>query len=456
MKRVFAAAALFCLSLFPSAAYACSCGTGDPPAEFNRAKVIFIGRMLGGTEKLPVRGQDEQAYAPEAGQVRFAVEEVFKGEAAGRVTVDVTSMAGTSCGPYGLKRGETYVVYAYAYENEPGLHTGVCTRTKPAGSPYAKEDLDFLRNLPPPGVGGNLRGSIWADLKADRTTPLADVKVNVTGPGRQTVVVFTDEDGKFELRQLKPGGYRVEPELPLHYTTEDRTAEVVIQDRGTADVGFEAYIDGSVSGRVVDREGRGFNSIFLIMEGDGKRTYGHPTGEGGGFEAAGVPPGEYLLFFELQSADSEKRKNYYYPGTFRRAEATTLRVKLGEKVEGLEFRLPEGFNVGTVEGQVVWKDGEPAAGVEVLLLCPRSASPEGFVVEYSPTRTLTDVQGRFRLEGFKGETYWLEARSPREGDDTNGAPADMHSPPRKLTLGAGQKEVRLTLSESGRAGGCGK
>jgi hypothetical protein len=455
MKRVFVATTLFCFFLIPSAAYACSCATGDPPFEFNRAKAVFIGRMLGGTEKLTEKDRSGKPYTIEAGQVRFAVEEVFKGEAAGQLTVGVASMEGTSCGPYGLRRGETYVVYAYAYENQVGLYTGVCTRTMPAGSQYAKEDLDFLRNLPPPGVGGNRRGRIWADLRAGGATPLADVEVNVIGPEGQTVTAFTDKDGEFELRQLKPGKYKVEPEFPLHYTTGRKSAEVIVEDRGTAGVGFEAYIEGAVSGRVVDREGRGYNSIFLHLEGEGKRVYGHSTGAEGGFRAEGVPPGEYVLYVELQGADYKKNRNYYFPGTFQREEATRLKVGLGEKVEGVEFRLPEEFKVNALEGQVVWKDGKPAAGVEVMLLCPQSARPEGFAVEFSPPTALTDEEGRFRLEGFAGETYWLEARGSKEGD-RKGEYVAMHSTPLKLSLGAGTKEVRLVLSESGFSGGCGK
>jgi hypothetical protein len=455
MKAMFVVVAFFFLLLLPSGVFACSCATGAPPFEFNRAKAVFIGRMLGGTEKLSVKGQDGKPHTIEAGQVRFAVEEVFKGDVAGQVTLGVASMDGTSCGPYGLTRGETYVVYAYAYDNVAGLHTGVCTRTMPAKSQYAKADLDFLRNLPPPGVGGNIRGRIWADLRAGGATPLADVKVNVVGPDGQALTAFTDKDGVFEVRQLKPGKYRVEPEFPLHYTTGDESEEVVVEDRGTAAVGFEAYVEGEVSGRMIDAEGRGFNSVFLHLEGGGKRVYGHSTREDGGFLVEGVPPGEYLLFVEMQGADYKQNKNYYYPGTFRKEEATTVRVGLGEKVEGLEFRLPEGLKVVAVEGQIVWKDGRPAAEVEVMLLCPQGAGPDGLAVEFSPPTTRTDQQGRFRLEGFTAQTYWLEARGSAEGDK-KGEHVEMHSRPRKLSPSAETKDLKLVLSEKGSHGGCEK
>src|SRR5262245_44592224 len=132
-----------CLFLFPATILACSCVNEDPAYAFNDAKVVFIGRMLGGTQKLSIKDRTGKMSTIEAGQVRFSVEELFKGTNAEELTIEIDSNEGTSCGPYGLKRGERYVVYAYAANaNEKHLSTGVCTRTNITASEYAKEDLD--------------------------------------------------------------------------------------------------------------------------------------------------------------------------------------------------------------------------------------------------------------------------------------------------------------------------
>ncbi len=89
MKRIFIATAALCFFLIPSTAYACSCATGEPPFEFNRARAVFIGRMLGGTEKISLKDQNGKSYRIEAGEVRFAVEEVFKGDIANRITIEI-------------------------------------------------------------------------------------------------------------------------------------------------------------------------------------------------------------------------------------------------------------------------------------------------------------------------------------------------------------------------------
>jgi hypothetical protein len=447
-------AALLCVFSVPVTVFGCSCIEQPPGLAFNNARVVFIGRMLGGTQKLSVKDGSGKPYAIEAGEIRFSVDEIFKGPQADRITVHVDSHEGTSCGPYGLTRGERYIVYAYTGDDDKILYTGVCTRTTEASGEYAKEDLDFLRNLPPPGVGGELDGRIWADTKSagGSASPLSDVRVKITGPEDQVITSFTDKNGEFKFKQLKPGKYKVEPEFPPNYTSEHPSGEAMVSDRGTASVGFEAYIDGRITGRIVDKDGNGFNHIFLELSGSGKRMYGYSTGADGVFEFKGAPPGEYVMYVELQGRNYSDRKPYYFPGTFEREKASHVRLGLAERLDGLEFRLPEEYRVRTIEGDVVWPDGTPAANVAVMLICPRSTKPGGLVVEFGPTNTATDEQGHFRLEGLKGETYLLEARGQKPGlKETE--PIQMHSPARKLSPEGDLKNVKLKLSVPGGFGG---
>jgi hypothetical protein len=458
MNRLPLLLAFMFASLAHSAVYACSCGTGAPPEEFNQAKAIFIGKVLGGTESWEEKAQDGIPHQFDAGNVRVVVEEVFKGGLSGEVIVSVASMKGTSCGDYGLERHVSYIIYAYGGKDGNGLYDGPCTRTTPANGKYAKEDLDFLRNLPPPGTGGDLQGSIWADLKAGGATPLPNVKVNIRAGDNLVSAVRTDSKGFFEVKKLQPGSYNVEPEFPENYMTERKSVEVTIEDRGAATVGFEVYLNGTVLGNIVDQEGRGFNTAFLhLVERDvekGKSIYGHSTGENGSFLVSGVPPGEYVLYLELQGKSYKDNKRFYYPGAYEAVAATSIKVELGGKVEGLKFFLPEEFKVRTIQGQVVWEDGKPAANVEVMLLCPQSASENGFAIEFSPTRTRTDEEGMFELEGFTGEVYWIEARGVKTGAAAENS-VEAHSAPKKLALVENLKDLRLSLSEKGYSGGCG-
>ena len=451
MKRFFLIG-VFCLFSIPSTALGCVCGTPEPAEAFNNARMVFIGRMLGGTEKITLNDRVGKPYVIEAGQVRFAVEEVFKGSQVPEITLQINSNKDTSC-TYGLKRGETYVVYAHFDEKENTLFTFVCSRTKIARSEYAKADLNFLMNLPPAGSGGNLRGLIYADSKGTGDKPLSDVRVQISSAEGQVITAFTDQKGRFVVRQLKPGKYKVEPNFPPNYSSAEKFLEVIVDDRGTANATFVASIDGKVTGRAIDEEGNTFNSVDVEIEGDGKTVSGFSTGKDGQFEIDGVPPGQYVLYIDMRNADRTKTKPYYYPGTFRREKASVIRVGLGEKVEGLEFVLPNGSVVRTIEGQVTWKDGTPAAEVDVLLLCQQSSTPDGLGLDFS-TRSLTDEQGRFRLQAFKGETYLLEARGRQVAKDEL---IEMHSSLR-ISAGESVKDVKLMLTNNGHfsRGDCGK
>jgi hypothetical protein len=214
-------AALFLLTI-PSAVYGCSCAYSTPAMAFNNSKAVFIGKMTGGTEKNTLQDRDASAYEIESGEVTFDVEEAFKGKPVQTVTIRIASMKGTSCGTYGLRRGETYVVYAQAYKPDT-LSTGVCTRTGTVSQ--AKEDLDFLRSLPPGGSGGTITGRVWLDTKAitgGAARPLAGVSVRITGPMQKAVTVVTDKEGKFEANGLPEGKYTVTPKFPAIITVTMR------------------------------------------------------------------------------------------------------------------------------------------------------------------------------------------------------------------------------------------
>jgi hypothetical protein len=60
-----------------------------------------------------------------------------------------------------------------------------------------------------------------------------------------------------------------------------------------------------------------------------------------------------------------------------------------------------------VEGQVVWSDGNPAAGVSIYL----SLTEDGEMSEFSSLRA--DAQGRFKLKVYEGLQYQVSAYPER-------------------------------------------
>ena len=447
--------ALVFLSLAGVDALACSCAYSSPCGEFGRAKVIFAGRMIEGSEKLGnYKNKDGQEVSYEAGQVRFAVDEVFKGDKVSEITLSVSSNKDTSC-EYSMTRGEKYLVYAYEHNGK--LYTGVCTRTKLVSEERVKEDFDFLRNPPAPGSGGTLGGSIWSSEGGVGAKAMIGLTVVVTGEDKQRHETVTDKKGEFKLVGLKPGKYKVEPIWPEHYADYYPNEEVEVIDQSCATVGFEAKIDGRISGRIFDVKSRPA-AVFLYLEPvEPETAFDRDLGlsdEEGNFEIKGIPPGRYLLYFKLETRSGKNEKSYFYPGTWDRNKATIIDLPIGQKLSGYEFQTPPEFVVQTLEGRATWADGSPAAGVEVLFLCPESGRLGGQVLEFGAVTTKTDEEGRFKIQGFKGNIYWLEARGRKpdaRGEDT----VEYHSQTRRIILRKDLTGVNVSLSLPGFFGkGC--
>ena len=114
-------------------AVACSCAPPESPsAERKRAAAVFSGRVI------EVRGRKGAGRTPGRVEAVFEVGRAWKGVAGKQVSV-YTPSDSAACG-YGFEAGRSYLVYAYGEEG--GLTTGLCSRTKRLEE--AGADLDEL------------------------------------------------------------------------------------------------------------------------------------------------------------------------------------------------------------------------------------------------------------------------------------------------------------------------
>jgi len=361
--------------------------------------------MLGGTEKYREYAKEGVTVSLESGQVRFAVEESFKGVTATEITVFVMNMKGTSCeGMAALARGGTYLVYA-GYLESVGLAIGPCSATKPVDS--AKTDLGFLRSLQQPGSGGRLYGRVAVETGTREPTPLPDVTVIVEDEAHKRIELKTDPDGNFEANGLKPGKYLVNPLLPENYVFRDSHQEkrvVHVSDRGCARAPFWVNVNGRVAGRLSDSSGRPAPA-YLILESvdEPQRIFLSHTDDEGVYELQGVPAGKYLLRVDMKKDDKEI--GYYHPGTIDRSKATVMSISMGQKLDEQNFHLPSALQVVVVQGTVTYSDGRGAGNVEVRLIPDYGSKSAALQVDDSYSDTETDGLGRFTLHGYKGLTY---------------------------------------------------
>lgn len=197
--------------LLPAAAArvaACSCGGLPSPAEAHaEADAVFVGSVVRATP-----GDAEQA-AYSAQTVAARVDEAFKGA---RVGAEITfRQPSHNCAPK-FGAGRRYLFYASHDAKTKTWEVYGCNRGPDLGG--SADDLLYLRALPLSARRNRVSGTLkhYEDGPEREFTLVERVvgaKVRIKGK-HKTYEVTTNADGVYELYDLPPGTYTIEPELP--------------------------------------------------------------------------------------------------------------------------------------------------------------------------------------------------------------------------------------------------
>lgn len=439
--------------------YACSCVPEAPVCEsFGGSSAVFVGRVVGAAEQKVEKNQDGTETTYDVGEIYFQVEEAFSGvKGKNKVTI-YSGTGGADCG-YWFLRDEQYLVYANEYEGK--FYTSICSRTRQLEN--ATEDLIFLRQLPREGIGARIYGVVATqgeerDSKGEwKVDGLAGITILIKNSRGERTELATDSDGRYEVTGFKPGEYEVQARLPdYYYRDEDSIHKLKVHDRGCARADFAAIPDGRITGRLLDSGGKPVKEAkvvlispkaqgFVTMNSEIGREYIRAEDQGR-FEFSQIPPGEYLLGVNITSSPDaeEPYPPTYYPGVTNRAQATVIKVSLGQKLNNFVLKLPPKLIERAVQGVVLWPDGTPAAGAEVYLA--DSLHP-GWIATGT---TRTDALGRFTIKGFEGITYFVLANAvkfPNTAEHKDRL--SMHAEPPSITLSNDIFGLKLVLSSEG-------
>ncbi len=436
---------LFILIAGAAEIFACSCAPSAPCQSFGRADVVFVGKVVGSRIQRTEKEYKDFLSEPkevtyDVGEIYFEVIEGFKGTEKGARMPINSSTGGGDCGQWFL-RGETYVVFAtkegsntssgisnltyggnaeIERKSDPErLWTNICSGNRHIGS--SDEALQYLRNLPKPGDGGLVVGTIFESIKdysEERLTgkPMSGARIRAKSSSQDGKEFFgtSDEKGRFSV-SVPEGKYIVQPVLDkaLRYEHDysDEASETKIIDRGCEVKTFWVTNDSLISGKVVDSTGKEVNRISielipLAKNRDDQNFYRESdyVSEDGEFEFKGIPPGKYYISLNYADRpdDDSPYPTVFYPSVADRAKAEIFEVKLGTKIKDLVFKMPGKLSKRTLTGSVVWKNGKPAAGAEVQLV---DTEFDRDVFFKAP---ITDSKGKFKMEWFIGRKYKIK------------------------------------------------
>jgi len=273
-------------------------------------------------------------------------------------------------------------------------------------------------------------------VKATTGEPLKKVWISLrrTENPEYPFTTTTGRDGKFLLRDVTPGRYRLWARktgyVSLEYEQKTLRSPGSILSLAPGqhmkDISLRLLEGAVIAGRVNDEDGEPVAGVYVSVlhhgywEGERRLTPagGALTNDRGEYRAFGLAPGEYYLSAVIRGGwgatpsvgPNEGYAPVFYPGTTDPGSATPISVRPGE-----EFRADLTFTpvpAVRVRGQIVKPDGELGRGVMVGLV-PRDQSE--FYGADSTMASSRESDGSFELRNVTAGSYDLVAESGDAG-----------------------------------------
>jgi hypothetical protein len=277
---------------------------------------------------------------------------------------------------------------------------------------------------------------------ADTGAPIRGAEVRLSSDGRYSRLGTTNGDGRFELRDLPAGAYRLTVSRTGFITLQfgqrrpfETSTPISLTEGQNAEANIALIRAGVISGRVLDQFGEPLAGTRVqalrsrVVQGKRRlQSVGaaDQTDDTGAFRIYGLPAGDYYVVAAAGLGDQVKRDPpTYYPGTANLAEAQPITIAAGVEASA-DFQIGEVRNA-RVSGIVVNSAGNPIAAMVNLVSETVSTGPalEGAVAAFQ-VHADAGPDGRFTMENVPPGPYTLTAMvmpSPRFGPDGFEAPS---------------------------------
>jgi hypothetical protein len=400
---------------------------------FDHSEEIVIVRVLS-VEKVE---ETEERYVDGVRSATVVVDKVFKGKLKVRDEIVFGQGGGADCiwtfnqesvGDqylFYLTRPETFAKSEVRYlpSKDPGLWFAFgCGRSTSLEG--ATEDLLYLENMNKrrglTRISGSLDGGFeYPDIDVEKK------KIKIIGD-KKTYETTTDKNGVFEIYDLPPGKYFIEPVMPsgwkinpfwLRYSMNLvggefdqpekkslKQVQIQLEPKKHVSVHIAFTVDNFLRGRVLGPKGKPLSKVCVGLwprEGGEPLGPGDCTDELGRFEITSVAEGEYVLVANGSGKPSSQEpfKRWFYPSVSERERAAPVTVGPGETVENLDIVIPSLEELITIKGILRYSSGEPVAEKWVKFnAAPKNEKVDGDVSEQ------TDTNGKFTLRVLKGVT----------------------------------------------------
>ena len=340
------------------------------------ASLIFLGTVMEVTAEAP----NDTGFP--ISDVRFRVDEAFKGTSAGDLRTIRAVQAGNCCGaPPNYIEGSQFLLFILRDEETPLI--GACDPVIPVAE--ASDHLTYLRNLLAHNVATEVHGSVyvWKHFWAanSESEPLSGMRVTFKSEDR-TFDATTDEQGKFR-RNLPPGVYELGTATPGYM---DRSGDMGFElaSESCAEVSVSIEYNGIIEGRAVDGRGNPAPNVAVSLldpTADDNEINFSWTDPDGRFSLRGIAPGDYVLGFNVGPLP-DKSSPYaatFYPSVGRREAAGTIHLEPGQEVKLAD--IATSTDQCAIDVRVTDGTGKPVSGAT---LSAAVLDGDHFFVLYDP------------------------------------------------------------------------
>lgn len=189
-----------------TAVFACSCKEAGPVLDqVERSEFIIVGRLT-------------SAYKAQA---TIEVDRVFKGSIKVGEQLDFVNGGHGDCSRgYSSKDiGQKYLFYLSKPDEGFMFNPSLCGRSNLIERAF--DDLAYLEQLPK--VAGKTRLSGYFKTRETTSPNVEDLVVKITGKkSKKSYSLKSDKNGFFEIYDLAPGDYIVEPQIPIGWRIDTK------------------------------------------------------------------------------------------------------------------------------------------------------------------------------------------------------------------------------------------
>lgn len=418
--------------------FACQCSAKPTVLEaFEDAELVVIAKVVSIEMTEEAKDVDIEAESKKAGydvsyryvkSTKAVVEKIYKGDLF-NYELKFIQGGGAEC-RWTFGKNSVNKKYLF-YLGNPRYYVEACGRSQSIND-YQSDDLKYLNNIDKVKGKTRISGTYncwWTGCPKS----FANLKVKIIGKNK-VFLTKTDEHGIYEIYDLPPGKYFLEPEPPkgwkinqsmlklspafknldyLFYVEKpdfSKRVPINLEDKKHTGIDFFFDINTAIRGKVLSPQGKPMSGVCIravsIEHKEGEyRGQSDCTDKRGIFLIQEVPQGKYILVVNPDGklSGSQPFGRLFYPNGIEHNQAKVISVEAGQYLNNFVIHIPKLEKVVTIQGRWEYSDGTPVANrlVEFEIDDKNEKVNE-------KERAQTDKNGVFSfqvLKGYKGHLY---------------------------------------------------